>query len=91
MNTSRKFGFATRQLHAGYEPDPVTGSRAVPIYQTAAYDLQSTERASRLFALQENVGTPDGIDLLNHSPGGSLLQGMLHLSHAAHPATWLRQ
>ena len=53
MNTTRKFGFSTRQLHAGYEPDPVTGSRAVPIYQTAAYDLQSTERAARLFALQE--------------------------------------
>lgn len=54
MNTSRKFGFTTRQLHAGYEPDPVTGSRAVPIYQTAAYNLESTERAARLFALQEN-------------------------------------
>jgi O-acetylhomoserine (thiol)-lyase len=54
MNTSRKFGFTTRQLHAGYEPDPAIGSRAVPIYQTAAYDLQSTERAARLFALQEN-------------------------------------
>jgi O-acetylhomoserine (thiol)-lyase len=53
MNTTRKFGFTTRQLHAGYEPDPTTGSRAVPIYQTSAYDLQSTERASRLFALQE--------------------------------------
>jgi len=53
MNMSRKFGFATRQLHAGYEPDPATGSRAVPIYQTAAYDLQSTDRAARLFALQE--------------------------------------
>ena len=53
MKTSRKFGFTTRQLHAGYEPDPATGSRAVPIYQTAAYDLQSTERAARLFALQE--------------------------------------
>ena len=53
MNASRKFGFSTRQLHDGYSPDPVTGSRAVPIYQTAAYDLQSTERASRLFALQE--------------------------------------
>lgn len=53
MNTSRKFGFTTRQLHAGYEPDPATGSRAVPIYQTAAYNLQSTERAARLFALQE--------------------------------------
>jgi O-acetylhomoserine (thiol)-lyase len=53
MESTRKFGFATRQLHAGYEPDPTTGSRAVPIYQTAAYDLQSTERAARLFALQE--------------------------------------
>ena len=53
MNTSRKFGFTTRQLHAGYEPDPATGSRAVPIYQTAAYDLKSTARAARLFALQE--------------------------------------
>jgi O-acetylhomoserine (thiol)-lyase len=53
MKTSRKFGFTTRQLHAGYEPDPVTGSRAVPIYQSAAYDLQSTDRAARLFALQE--------------------------------------
>ena len=53
MKTSRKFGFNTRQLHAGYEPDPATGSRAVPIYQTSAYDLQSTARAARLFALQE--------------------------------------
>ena len=53
MNNTRKFGFTTRQLHAGYTPDPTTGSRAVPIYQTTAYDLQSTERATRLYALQE--------------------------------------
>jgi O-acetylhomoserine (thiol)-lyase len=51
--TERQFGFTTRQLHAGYEPEATTGSRAVPIYQTSAYDLQSTERAARLFALQE--------------------------------------
>ena len=54
MSTSRKFGFNTRQLHEGYIPDPTTGSRAVPIYQTTAYDLQSTDRAARLFALQES-------------------------------------
>lgn len=54
MPTSRKFGFNTRQLHEGYTPDPATGSRAVPIYQTTAYDLQSTDRAARLFALQES-------------------------------------
>jgi O-acetylhomoserine (thiol)-lyase len=53
LTTERQFGFATRQLHAGYDPEETTGSRAVPIYQTTAYDLQSTDRASRLFALQE--------------------------------------
>ena len=52
-NTDRKFGFTTRQLHAGYTPEPTTGSRAVPIYQTTAYDLQSADRAARLFALEE--------------------------------------
>ena len=54
MSTPRKYGFNTRQLHEGYTPDPTTGSRAVPIYQTTAYDLQSTDRAARLFALQES-------------------------------------
>lgn len=53
MNTTRKFGFTTRQLHEGYITDPATGSRAVPIYQTAAYDLKSTERATRLFSMLE--------------------------------------
>ncbi len=53
LTTERQFGFTTRQLHAGYEPEETTGSRAVPLYQTAAYNLQSTERAARLFALQE--------------------------------------
>jgi len=52
-NNERKFGFATRQLHAGYTPEETTGSRAVPIYQTTAYNLQSTDRAARLFALEE--------------------------------------
>jgi len=51
--TERQFGFTTRQLHVGYEPEATTGSRAVPLYQTSAYDLQSTDRAARLFALQE--------------------------------------
>ena len=54
LTKERQFGFTTRQLHAGYDPETTTGSRAVPIYQTSAYDLQSTDRATRLFALQEN-------------------------------------
>lgn len=49
----RPLGFATRQLHAGYAPDPVTGSRAVPLYQTTSYQFKSTEHASNLFALKE--------------------------------------
>ena len=53
MSTNHKFGFTTRQIHEGYDADPATGSCAVPIYQTAAYDLKSTERAARLFAMQE--------------------------------------
>lgn len=50
---TRKFGFATQQLHAGYSPDPTTGSRAVPIYQTTSYQFKSTEHAANLFALKE--------------------------------------
>jgi len=40
-------------LHAGQEPDPTTGSRAVPIYQTTSYKFKSTEHAANLFALKE--------------------------------------
>ncbi|MFZ2489143.1 MAG: O-acetylhomoserine aminocarboxypropyltransferase/cysteine synthase [Anaerolineae bacterium] len=49
----RSFGFATRQLHAGQQPDPTTGSRAVPIYQTTSYQFRDTEHAANLFALRE--------------------------------------
>lgn len=49
----RQFGFTTRQLHAGYSPDPTTHSRAVPIYQTTSYQFNNTEHAANLFALQE--------------------------------------
>ncbi len=49
----RKFGFATRQLHAGQQPDPTTGARAVPIYQTTSYQFRDTEHAANLFALKE--------------------------------------
>jgi O-acetylhomoserine (thiol)-lyase len=52
-DASRKYGFATRQLHAGYSPDSATGSRAVPIYQTTSYQFRNTEHAANLFALKE--------------------------------------
>ncbi|HOW65716.1 MAG TPA: O-acetylhomoserine aminocarboxypropyltransferase/cysteine synthase [Verrucomicrobiota bacterium] len=43
----------TLALHAGQEPDPTTGSRAVPLYQTTSYVFRSTEHAANLFALKE--------------------------------------
>jgi O-acetylhomoserine (thiol)-lyase len=48
----RKFGFETLCIHAGQLPDPVTGSRAVPIYQTTAYVFDSADHAASLFNLQ---------------------------------------
>jgi O-acetylhomoserine (thiol)-lyase len=51
--SKRNLGFNTRQLHAGQVPDPTTGSRAVPIYQTTSYQFKSTEHAANLFALKE--------------------------------------
>ena len=53
MTTERSFGFSTRQLHAGQQPDPTTGSRAVPIYQTTSFQFNDTDHAARLFALEE--------------------------------------
>ncbi len=49
----RKFGFETRMLHAGHLPDPYTGSRAVPIYQTTSYVFEDTDRAAQLFELKQ--------------------------------------
>ncbi|MDD2756739.1 MAG: O-acetylhomoserine aminocarboxypropyltransferase/cysteine synthase, partial [Methanothrix sp.] len=52
--SDRKYGIGTLAVHAGQEsPDPATGSRAVPIYQTASYVFKSTDHAANLFALKE--------------------------------------
>jgi O-acetylhomoserine (thiol)-lyase len=45
--------FETLQLHAGQEPDPTTGSRAVPIYQTTSFVFKNSEHGANLFALKE--------------------------------------
>jgi len=49
----KKLNTETLALHGGQIPDPTTGSRAVPIYQTTSYQFQSTEHAANLFALKE--------------------------------------
>jgi O-acetylhomoserine (thiol)-lyase len=46
-------GFETLALHGGQQPDPTTGARAVPIYQTTSYQFKDTGHAARLFGLQE--------------------------------------
>lgn len=45
--------FETLQIHAGQTPDPVTGARALPLYQTTAYQFRDTEHAANLFGLKE--------------------------------------
>jgi O-acetylhomoserine (thiol)-lyase len=49
----RPLGFNTRALHTGYDPDPTTHARAVPIYQSTSFTFDDTAHAARLFALQE--------------------------------------
>ena len=50
--SERSFGFATRALHAGQQPDSATGARAVPIYSTTSYVFEDTDHAAALFNLQ---------------------------------------
>ena len=52
MHGEKQFGFDTLAVHAGQRPDPVTGARAVPIYQTGAFVFEDTDHAANLFALQ---------------------------------------
>src|ERR1035437_1872628 len=47
------WGFETRQIHAGTAPDPATGARAVPIYQTTSFVFRDTQHAAALFGLEE--------------------------------------
>src|SRR5213596_74275 len=57
MEDLRPFGFETRQVHAGQRPDPNTGARAVPIYQTTSYVFEDPESAAAYFNLQEYGNT----------------------------------
>ena len=53
MSEAKQQQFATLAVHAGQSPDPATGSRAVPIYQTTSYVFQDADHAGRLFGLKE--------------------------------------
>ena len=51
--TSSDWSFETRQIHAGQQPDPTTGARALPIYATTSYVFRDTDHAAALFGLAE--------------------------------------
>ncbi|HIJ06547.1 MAG: O-acetylhomoserine/O-acetylserine sulfhydrylase [Methanomicrobiales archaeon 53_19] len=51
--TEKSYKLGTQALHAGQEPDPTTGSRTVPLYQTTSYVFRDTEHAANLFGLRE--------------------------------------
>lgn len=53
MSEQKKYRIETLGVHGGLQPDPVTGSRALPIYLTNAYQFKNTEHAANLFALKE--------------------------------------
>jgi O-acetylhomoserine (thiol)-lyase len=53
MSQSRTFGFETRAIHAGAAPDPATGARATPIYQTTSFVFDDADHAATLFNLQQ--------------------------------------
>ncbi|MFT5139132.1 MAG: O-acetylhomoserine (thiol)-lyase [Lysobacterales bacterium] len=55
--SDREFGFSTRTVHAGCRPDPTTGARALPIYQTTSYVFEDTDSAAAYFNLQEYGNT----------------------------------
>ncbi|HEV7664136.1 MAG TPA: O-acetylhomoserine aminocarboxypropyltransferase/cysteine synthase family protein [Chloroflexota bacterium] len=57
MTEPRTFGFDTRAVHAGQRPDPYTGARAVPIFQTSSYVFEDAESAAAYFNLQEYGNT----------------------------------
>ncbi|MEO7752593.1 MAG: bifunctional o-acetylhomoserine/o-acetylserine sulfhydrylase [Terracoccus sp.] len=53
MSETPNWSFETKQIHAGQSPDPTTGARALPIYQTTSYVFNDTEHAANLFGLKE--------------------------------------
>jgi O-acetylhomoserine (thiol)-lyase len=63
---SKNYAFDTLAVHGGQQPDPVNGSRGVPVWRTSAYNFKSTEHGANLFALKElgfiytRLGDPTG-------------------------------
>ena len=76
-NNHRQLGFTTRQLHAGQQPDPTTGARAVPIYQTTSYVFKDSDHAARLFFehLHAHTRPAFSIQLVDVDGGAQRIRG----------------
>jgi O-acetylhomoserine (thiol)-lyase len=57
---SESWGFETKQVHAGTSPDPTTGARAVPIYQTTSFVFRDTAHAAALFGPKSSATSTPG-------------------------------
>ena len=76
--SDRKYGFETLAVHAGAAPDPTTGARAVPIYQTTSFVFDDVDHAAALFNLQKfgNIYSPaDQPDRLGAGGAGGRPRG----------------
>ena len=60
MTDTSSWSFETRQIHAGQVPDPATGARALPIYETTSYVFRDTEHAANLFASPSRATSTPG-------------------------------
>lgn len=85
MSENKNYKFETLQQHAGQVPDPTTGSRAVPIYQTTSYVFKDTQQAEDRFALKD----PGFIYSRLTNPTQDVLENESPLLKTARPA-WLR-
>ncbi|RJQ73042.1 bifunctional o-acetylhomoserine/o-acetylserine sulfhydrylase [Pseudonocardiaceae bacterium YIM PH 21723] len=70
---SEAWSFETKQIHSGAAPDPTTGARAVPIYQTTSFAFNNTDHAANLFALAE----PGNIYTRIHNPTNTVAEERL--------------
>jgi len=78
---SKNYKFETLQQHAGQVPDPTTGARAVPIYQTTSYVFDNTQDGEDQFALKK----PGFIYSRLANPTWDVLENALPLSKAVQP------
>ena len=94
MTDGKPMGFDTLQIHAGANPDPATGARQVPIYQTTAYVFRDADHAAALFGLQEvgyiysRLTNPTVAALGDRSPRWKAARALSAVRPVMRPRSW---